>query len=91
MFSGTPFERPIPLERPLFIVNLKIKVLIFTPDERPHLWCNRVTFQEWVPPYLDKFCTEFMFLDFMVCIALLSTIVSFKHFNFPLVHDNTLV
>ena len=37
MYSGTPFERPPPLERPLYNVNLNINVLISTPDERPPL------------------------------------------------------
>ena len=36
-YSGTPFERPPPLERPLDNVNLNINVLISTPDERPPL------------------------------------------------------
>ena len=34
-YSGTPFERPPPLEKPLDSVNLN--VLISTPDERPPL------------------------------------------------------
>ena len=37
MYSGTPFERPPPLERPLDNVNLNINVLISTSDERPLL------------------------------------------------------
>ena len=34
---GQMDERPLPLERPLGIVNLNINVLISTPDERPLL------------------------------------------------------
>ena len=34
---GHPYERPLPLERPLDNVNLNINVLISTPDERPSL------------------------------------------------------
>ena len=37
IYSGTPFERPPPLERPLDNVNLNINVLISTPDVRPSL------------------------------------------------------
>ena len=37
LLRGHPFERPPPLERPFDIVNLKINVLILTPDERPPL------------------------------------------------------
>ena len=36
-YSGTPFERPPSLERPLDNVNLNINVLISTPDKRPLL------------------------------------------------------
>ena len=35
MYSGTPFERPPTLERPVDNLNLNINVLIFTPEERP--------------------------------------------------------
>ena len=37
MYSGTLFETPTPLKRPLDNVNLNINVLISTPDERPLL------------------------------------------------------
>ena len=37
LLRGHPDERPTPLERPLDNVNLNIKVLISTPDERPPL------------------------------------------------------
>ena len=36
-YSGTPFLRPPPLERPLDNVYLNMNVLISTPDERPPL------------------------------------------------------
>ena len=35
LLRGHPDERPPPLERPLYNVNLYINVLISTPDERP--------------------------------------------------------
>ena len=36
-YSGTPLERPPPLERPHDTVNININVLISTPDEGPPL------------------------------------------------------
>ena len=35
---GHPEERPAPLERPLYNVNLNIDVLIPTPDKKPPLF-----------------------------------------------------
>ena len=37
LLRGHVDERPTPLERPLDTVNLKVNVLISTPDERPPL------------------------------------------------------
>ena len=37
LLRGHPDERPLPLERPLDIVNLNINVSISIPDERPPL------------------------------------------------------
>ena len=37
LLRGHPYERPHPLERPIDNVNLKINVLISTPDARPPL------------------------------------------------------
>ena len=35
IYSKTPFERPTPLEKPHYDVNVNIKVQMFTPDETP--------------------------------------------------------
>ena len=47
-YSGTPFERPPPLEGPLNNVDLNINILIFTPDERPHLLKGHFSGAKWV-------------------------------------------
>ena len=52
LLRGHPDERPTPLERPLYNVNISINVLIYAPDERPPLLkghisgTNRVASQE---------------------------------------------
>ena len=43
LLRGHPDKRPPPLERPLDIVNLNIKVLISTPDKRPPLLKGHVS------------------------------------------------
>ena len=63
-YSRTPFERPPPLERPLYNVNLNLNVLNSTPDERPpffkaifltekgwpHKRGSTVYKKQWTPP-----------------------------------------
>ena len=43
LMSGHPDKRPIPPEKSMVNVYLKIDVLIFTPDERPPLLKNHLS------------------------------------------------
>ena len=55
---GHPEQRPAPLERSLYNVNLNINVLISTPDERSPLlkghilWCKGGVLTRGVPLYI---------------------------------------
>ena len=57
LLRGHPDERPPPLERPLDNVNLKINVLISTPDETPPLLKGHFSDEKGVTSQEGFYCT----------------------------------